>query len=170
MRIIHLLLVCILMTHTACAQENTKPVLLINPTVHTGSGEVYENAALAFEGETISLLADARLIRLDMSAYAVVEAYGLHVYPAAVTDSLPEEPEQTYFYLPLAGNSKFLLSSPGPVNDDPVLSLLQEGEEATFVVTDGPLDENSSKIRYLVVKGRLKRESGQALLKLPSER
>jgi len=170
MRIIHILLVCILLTHAACGQEDDKPVLLINPTVHTGSGKVYDNAALAYAGETITLLADARLIRLDMSAYAVVEAYGLHVYPAAVTDTLPEEADQAFFYLPLAGNSKFLLCSPGPVNDYPVLSLLQEGEEATFVVTDGPLDENSSKIRYLVIKGRLKRESGQALLKLASER
>jgi len=165
-----LLLMCVLLNHSACGQENSKPVLLLNPTVHTGSSEVYENAALAFEGENITLLADARLIRLDLSAYEVVKAYGLHVYPAAVTETLPEPGVQSFFYLPFPANSAFLLTSPEPVSGHPLLPVLQEGEEATFVATDGLMGESSSKIRYIVVKGRLKRESGQALQRLHPER
>ncbi len=160
-------MICTLLCHSACSQDNGKPVLLLNPTVYTGSSEVYENAALAFEGESITLLADARLIRLDMSAYEVVEAYGLYVYPAGLVDMLPEHPQQPLYYLPLPASGAYLLSSPKPGNELPQIPVLREGAKATFVVTNGKVEENSSEIRYIVVKGQLKREPNQTLRRLP---
>lgn len=161
-----LLLICTLLCYSACSQDSDKPILLLNPTVYTGSGEVYENAALAFEGEDITLLADARLIRLDMSAYEVVEAYGLHVYPAGLVEVLPENPQQPLFYLPLPASGAYLLSSPKPVHQLAQIPVLGEGAKATFVVTNEKVEESSSEIRYIVVKGRLKREPNQTLRRL----
>jgi len=160
-------LICTLLCYSACSQDNDKPVLLLNPTVYTGGGEVYENAALAFEGEAITLLADARLIRIDMSAYDVVEAYGLHVYPARLVEALPENPLQPLFYLPLPASGAYLLSSPEPAHKLPQIPVLREGAKATFVVTHEKIEDSSSEIRYIVVKGRLKRESHQTLRRLP---
>lgn len=158
---LRIILIFLVFSQPACSQENEKPVLLLNPTVHTGSDEVYENAALAFESGKITLLADARLIRLDMSAFEVVEAYGLHVYPAAVVEELPEDARQASYFTPLDDNT-FLITARKAGVDLPV-QVLQQGADATFVVTEDTLDEHEPSIRYLVIKGRLKRENNVSL-------
>lgn len=158
------IIIYILAIQTACAQEIDKPILLLNPTVNIGTGEVVENAALAFENENIILLADARLIRLDLNAYRVIEAQGLHIYPAAVTDTLPSG--KGFYYLTLEGSSGYMLTANTPT-DDNHLPNIQEGGEATFVVADNNLDFEETTLRYIVVKGQMKAKSRTPLTELP---
>ena len=167
MFMLRILLIYVVFSQPACSQENEKPVLLLNPTVHTGSDEVYENAALAFENGKITLLADARLIRLDLSAFEVVEAYGLHVYPAAIVDALPEDARQSTYFTPLDDDT-FLITARKAGTDLPVPAL-QQGADATFVVTEEALDEREPAIRYLVVQGRMKRENNVSLQRVAGD-
>lgn len=65
------------------AQKNH--VLIMNGTAHIGNGQVIENSAIAFKDGKIELMADARLIKLNMSAYdTVIGASGKHIYPALI--------------------------------------------------------------------------------------
>lgn len=161
---------CILMfAQPACSQKNDKPVLLMNASVHRGNGEVIENAALAFKDEKITLLADARVIRLDMTAFEVVEAYGLHIYPAALLDSLPGQPAVDGYYTRLSGSTPSVLLATDSLKADIPVASLEEGGEATFVVTEQLLEEEETDIRYLVVKGKLKRENNLSLQRLRAD-
>lgn len=141
----------------------------MNPRVHIGNGEVIKNAALAFEDGKITLLADATRIRLDMSAFEVVEAYSLEVYPAALIDTLSSAvaEEDSLYYTELDQGA--MLATARITADSP-LRTLEEGAEATFVVTENPLEESVAQIRYLVVKGKLKRENSVSLRLLGRER
>jgi len=167
MFIFRVVLICLVFCQTSCSQENTRPLLLLNPTVYTGDSTVYENAALAFKNSNIVLLADARLIRLDMSAYELVEAFGLFVYPAALVRALPEHDEEHAYYIRLDEDTYLLVSTQTDTTLE--VPVLQEGGEATFVVTSEAIDNNEPAIRYLVVKGRLKRENNVTLRPLVEE-
>ncbi len=57
-----------------------KPVALMNGTAHLGNGDTIENAIITFANGEITLVADARLVRVDLSAYEVINIYGKHVY------------------------------------------------------------------------------------------
>jgi len=61
-----------------------KPVALMNGVAHLGNGDIIENAVITFEQGKITLVADARLVRLDLSGYEVMDIYGKHVYPIKV--------------------------------------------------------------------------------------
>ncbi len=159
MLLLRLAFFLLLTNQQACQQENDKPLLLINPIVHTGDGRIIENAALGIEGETISLLADARLIRLDMSAYEVIEAYGLHLYPAALLSELPDTPADSVFFAALEGEDSYVISSAQP---SALIQPLQEGARADLLLTEQPL-KPGVKIQYLMIGGRLKQESSLAL-------
>lgn len=167
MLLLRLLLIYLLFSQPACSQENEKPVLLLNPTVYTGSGEVYENAALAIEDGKISMLADARTIRLDLSAYEVVKAFGLFVYPASLVETLPENSSPSTYFILLADENYLLTAA------DKTSALLippiQEGADATFIVTEDAIDENEPLIRFLVVKGQLKRENNVSLQRIAGD-
>jgi imidazolonepropionase-like amidohydrolase len=77
---------------TGLAQQNPVPapkqlksVLILNARAHLGNGEVIENSAIGFKNGTISLVADARLIRLSEGAYdTIIHADGQHVYPGFI--------------------------------------------------------------------------------------
>lgn len=58
-----------------------KPVALMNGVAHLGNGEIIENAVITFEQGKIKLVADARLVRLDLSGYEIIDIFGQHVYP-----------------------------------------------------------------------------------------
>lgn len=159
------LLVCTLMfSQNACSQKNHKPILLMNASVHKGNGEVIENAALALKDEKITLLADARLIRLDMTAFEVVEVYGLYIYPASMVDKSPaaiSEKDSLYYVALNSMEAGLLVSAKYPAAIS--LPILEEGAEATFVVTEQPLKKENVDLRYLVVKGKLKQENNVSL-------
>lgn len=67
------------------APKQTKATLILNATAHLGNGNVIENAAIGFKDGKLTLVADATVIRLDMSAYEnVIDAKGKHVYPGFI--------------------------------------------------------------------------------------
>ena len=82
----------VLIACIAVAQQNPTPapkqdksVLIMNATAHLGNGEVIDNAVIGFDQGRITLVADARTVRIDMSKYTtVLEASGMHVYPGFI--------------------------------------------------------------------------------------
>lgn len=67
------------------AVKQSKSVLILNATAHLGNGEIIENSAIGFVDGKITLVADARVIRLAAGAYDVtIDASGKHVYPGFI--------------------------------------------------------------------------------------
>jgi imidazolonepropionase-like amidohydrolase len=67
------------------ARKQSKSVLITNATAHLGNGKVIENAVIGFKNGKLELVADATLIRIDMSAYETkIDATGKHVYPGFI--------------------------------------------------------------------------------------
>ncbi|MEQ8712702.1 MAG: amidohydrolase, partial [Cyclobacteriaceae bacterium] len=56
--------------------EQSGPIILMNGVAHLGNGEIIENSAIAFENGKITLVGDARVMRLDLSKYEVVDVAG----------------------------------------------------------------------------------------------
>ncbi|MFN9800059.1 MAG: amidohydrolase, partial [Bacteroidota bacterium] len=82
----------VLIACIAVAQQNPTPapkqdksVLIMNDTAHLANGQVIDNAVIGFDQGRITLVADARTVRIDMSKYTtVLEASGMHVYPGFI--------------------------------------------------------------------------------------
>jgi imidazolonepropionase-like amidohydrolase len=67
------------------APKQSKSILILNGTAHLGNGTIIENSAIGFKDGKITLVADARLIRLAEGAYDVtIDASGKHVYPGFI--------------------------------------------------------------------------------------
>ena len=67
------------------APKQSKSVLILNGTAHIGNGTVLENSAIGFKDGKITLVADARVIRLAEGAYDVtIDASGKQVYPGFI--------------------------------------------------------------------------------------
>ena len=84
-----LLLVFSISIHTkaqqAPASKQMKSILILNATAHLGNGEIIENSAIGFVDGKITLVADARLIKLSEGAYDItINASGKHVYPGFI--------------------------------------------------------------------------------------
>lgn len=58
---------------------------IMNATLHLGNGEVIPNGVLGMENGRIILVADATVVRLNMSDAKTIDAYGKHVYPALIS-------------------------------------------------------------------------------------
>lgn len=67
------------------AKKQSKSILILNATAHLGNGEIIENSAIGFQDGKITLVADAKLIRLSKDAYeTTIDATGKHVYPGFI--------------------------------------------------------------------------------------
>lgn len=67
------------------AKKQTKSILLMNGTAHLGNGKVIENAVVGFKDGKITLVADARLVRIDVSAWdTTISCSGKHIYPGFI--------------------------------------------------------------------------------------
>ena len=66
------------------APDQVKPILLMNGVAHLGNGEVIDNSVIAFEKGKITMIADARVVRIDPSNYEVINIAGKHVYPGFI--------------------------------------------------------------------------------------
>ena len=67
------------------APSQTQPIIITGAVAHLGNGQVIENSAVAFEDGKITLVADARLIRIDGSKnYKTIDATGKHIYPGFI--------------------------------------------------------------------------------------
>ncbi len=60
------------------------PIAIINGTVHVGHGEVIENAYIFIEDGKVKAVGDGSVIRIDASAYEVIDAEGGHIYPGLI--------------------------------------------------------------------------------------
>lgn len=60
-------------------------VIIMNATAHIGNGQVIDNANIAFENGKLTIVGDARTMKLDMTKYkSVINAFGKHVYPGFI--------------------------------------------------------------------------------------
>ncbi|NUM51619.1 MAG: amidohydrolase family protein [Flavobacteriales bacterium] len=67
------------------APKQNGHTLIKNATAHLGNGHIIENSVIAFEDGKITLIGDARVVRLDMSTYnRVIDGTGKHVYPGFI--------------------------------------------------------------------------------------
>lgn len=72
----------------APAPAQKKSVLIMNATAHIGNGDVIENSVIGFKEGKITLVADARTVRIDMSAYdTIIQASGMHLYPGFIASN-----------------------------------------------------------------------------------
>lgn len=68
------------------AKKQEKSILIQNGTAHLGNGQVIQNALIGFKEGKLTLVADATLTKIDMSAYEnVIDAQGKHIYPGFIT-------------------------------------------------------------------------------------
>ena len=66
------------------AGPQTKPVLITGATIHTGTGQVIENGAVAFENGKLTFVGAAASAPADRAKYEVINASGKHVYPGFI--------------------------------------------------------------------------------------
>jgi len=66
------------------APSQSKPILLMNGVAHLGNGKVINNAAIGFEDGKLTMVADATVVKIDMSKYEVINVEGKHVYPGFI--------------------------------------------------------------------------------------
>lgn len=67
------------------ALPQSKSILLMNGYAHLGNGKVIENAAIGFKDGKLTLVADARVIKLEQNAYdTTINIAGKHVYPGII--------------------------------------------------------------------------------------
>ncbi len=67
------------------APVQSKTILILNATAHIGDGTVIENSAISLVNGKIDLVADARVIRLDMTKFdTIIDAAGMHAYPGFI--------------------------------------------------------------------------------------
>ncbi len=67
------------------ATPQTGSILIQNAKLHVGDGAVIENALIGFENGKITLVGDARNIRIDKSIYTqIINAEGKEVYPGII--------------------------------------------------------------------------------------
>lgn len=67
------------------AKKQSKSILLMNGICHVGNGKVIQNSAVGFKDGVITLVADATVIRLNMSEWdTTINIPGKHVYPGLI--------------------------------------------------------------------------------------
>ncbi|MDO1501144.1 amidohydrolase family protein [Winogradskyella maritima] len=64
--------------------KQTKDIAIVNATAHLGNGEVIENSVITFSNGKITNVADATVVKMDMSNMEVIDASGKHVYPGFI--------------------------------------------------------------------------------------
>lgn len=67
------------------ASQHNKSVLLMGGIAHLGNGTVIENSIIAFKDGKLTAVADARVVKLDGSAFdTTINISGKHVYPGFI--------------------------------------------------------------------------------------
>ncbi len=75
----------VLLTSLLTAQNNKKHILLKNATAHIGNGQILENSLISIKDGKIDLVADARLIKIDITKFdTTIDLYGKHIYPGLI--------------------------------------------------------------------------------------
>ena len=66
------------------ADKQTKTIAIVGATAHIGNGTVIENSIITFENGKLTNVADATLVKMDMSNMEVIDATKKHVYPGFI--------------------------------------------------------------------------------------
>ncbi len=66
------------------APAQKKPVMLVGGTIHTGKGDVIENATIAFVSGKITAVGKTADLKLDKSGYEVIDVTGKQIYPGLI--------------------------------------------------------------------------------------
>ncbi len=65
--------------------QTKKHTLLMNGTAHIGNGIIIENSYVAIKDDKIELVADARIMRIDITKFdTVINLFGKHIYPGLI--------------------------------------------------------------------------------------
>lgn len=59
-------------------------IAIVGATAHLGNGKILENSFIVFKDGKLSTVADARLVKVDVSQMQVIDAKGKHVYPGFI--------------------------------------------------------------------------------------
>jgi hypothetical protein len=84
---IMLLIACLVQAtaqNPVVAPVQKKPVMLTGGTIHTGTGEVIENGTLLFTNGKITAVGKSSDIRVDKTAYEIIDVSGKQVYPGLI--------------------------------------------------------------------------------------
>lgn len=89
MRNIQLLLLIVLSASLTYAQQTpapkqTKAIAIMGATAHLGNGEQIQNSLIIFKDGKIEIVADATLVKVDLSDMDVIDVNGKHVYPGLI--------------------------------------------------------------------------------------
>ncbi|MBA4241227.1 MAG: amidohydrolase [Sphingobacteriaceae bacterium] len=78
-------LISFLLLSTLLSAQNKKHILLKNAVAHIGNGEVIENSLVSIKDGKIDLVADARLIKIDITRFdTTIDLFGKHIYPGLI--------------------------------------------------------------------------------------
>jgi len=67
------------------AADQKGTILLMNATAHLGTGKVIDQSAIAFKDGKLTMVADAKTIKLDKRAFdTIIDISGKHVYPGFI--------------------------------------------------------------------------------------
>lgn len=86
---LNIILVALLFSTIVAAQQTpasnqTQDIAILGATAHIGNGQVIENSCLIIKEGKITTIADAKLIKLDLSKMKVITANGKHIYPGFI--------------------------------------------------------------------------------------
>lgn len=66
------------------APSQSKPVMLVGGTIHTGNGDIIEDGTIVFAGGKITAIGRPSEIKTDRSGYEVIDVTGKQVYPGLI--------------------------------------------------------------------------------------
>lgn len=121
----------------ACQEVSSdeKPIALMNGVAHLGNGDVIENSVITFADGKIKLVADARLVRLDLSGYQIIDFSGKHIYS-------------------IKANSNKRKRKSFDIVKDSSLRQLTENEPANLVVTSSMVGSSGNSITAVFIDGK----------------
>ncbi|MBR9756502.1 MAG: amidohydrolase family protein [Algicola sp.] len=82
--IVFLLCASLVMAQQTPAPKQTKPIAIMGATAHIGNGEIIENSVLIFKAGKLTTVAEASVVKIDISNMEVINAAGKHVYPGFI--------------------------------------------------------------------------------------
>jgi len=89
-KIIYILLSTMFLANIAGAQTpvpakpQAKPIALTGGVAHIGNGQVIQNSLITFDKGKLTGVADATVVKMDLSGYEVININGKHVYPGFI--------------------------------------------------------------------------------------
>lgn len=142
---------------TVSSEVVSPPTLFLNAVVHQGNGESITNAALAIDNELISIIGDARTLRLELEKFTVLNMAGAHIYPIELIDSsnptlfIKEYPN----LISLHSRSDSVLTAK-VIHEESNDPYFQTGISPSFVVINKSWNETRPvRIYYAVIRGKV---------------